>query len=57
LKRGKIIGHARFEDIVIEIEEEGLRLREDYEEGDNIFLFWDEWERVKNYIEQAKNSA
>ena len=57
LKRGKIKGHARFEDVVIEIEEEGLRLREDYEEGDNIFLFWDECERLKNYIERAKNSA
>jgi len=57
LKHSKIKGHAEFEDIVIEIEEDGLRLKEDYEEGDNIFLFWDEWERLKNYIERAKNSA
>jgi len=57
LKRGRIKGHEGFEDIVVEIEEEGLRLRDTYVGGDNIFLFWDEWERLKNYIEQAKNSV
>ena len=57
LKGGRIKGHVGFEDILIEIEEEGLRLKEDCKEGDNIFLFWDEWKRLKNYIEQIKNSA